>query len=99
MMENFFTIRHYVPEKDLSPLSRLLTEIESMDRDGEDTSKEYLRASLAWPNYHPSEGVWVAELEGKLIGYAAALATFAKLHGLRGCPSIPATKGIRESIT
>jgi len=73
MMENFFTIRHYVPEKDLSPLSRLLTEIESMDRDGEDTSKEYLRASLAWPNYHPSEGVWVAELEGKLIGYAAAL--------------------------
>jgi mycothiol synthase len=68
-----FTIRHYVPEKDLSSLSRLLTEIESMDRDGEDTSEEYLRASLAWPNYHPSKGVWVAESEGILFGYAVAL--------------------------
>jgi mycothiol synthase len=68
-----FIIRHYIPEKDLSGLSRLLTEIESIDRDGEDTSEEYLRASLAWPNYHPSEGVWVAEQVGRLIGYAAAL--------------------------
>jgi mycothiol synthase len=68
-----FKIRHYVPETDLRPLSQMLTEIESMDRDGEDTSEESLRASLAWPNYHPGEGVWVAESEGNLIGYAAAL--------------------------
>ena len=71
-MENSFTIRHYVPEKDLSELSHLLTEIESMDRDGEDTSEEYLRASLAWRNYRPARDVWVAESEGKLVGYGVA---------------------------
>ena len=72
-MENSFTIRHYVPEQDLSALARLLTEIESMDRDGEDTSEEYLRASLAWPNYRPDKDVWVAESGGKLVGYGLAL--------------------------
>jgi len=72
-MENSFTIRHYVPEQDLSSLSRMLIEIESMDRDGEDTSEEYLRASLAWPNYRPNQDVWVAELQGELVGYGVAL--------------------------
>lgn len=72
-MENPFTIRHYAPEKDLSPLSRMLTEIESIDRDGENTSEENLRASLAWPNYRPDQDVWVAEIEGKLLGYGVAL--------------------------
>ena len=72
-METSFTIRHYVPEQDLSSLSRILTEIESMDRDGEDTSVEYLRASLAWPNYRPNQDVWVAELQGELVGYGVAL--------------------------
>jgi mycothiol synthase len=73
MMSDAFLIRHYVPEQDLSELSRLLTEIESLDRDGEDTSEEYLRASLAWPNYRPAQDVWVAEVEGKLVGYCVAL--------------------------
>jgi mycothiol synthase len=50
-----------------------MTEIESMDRDGEDTSEEYLRASLAWPNYRPAQDVWVAEREGKLVAYCVAL--------------------------
>lgn len=72
-MENPFTIRHYAPEKDLSPLSRMLTEIESIDRDGEETSEENLRASLAWPNYRPDEDVWVAEVGGTLLGYGVAL--------------------------
>lgn len=68
-----FLIRHYVPEKDLSTLSRMLTEIESIDRDGEDTSEESLHAALEWPNYRPDQHVWVAELDGKLIGYGVAL--------------------------
>jgi mycothiol synthase len=72
-MSDPFVIRHYVPAQDLSALSRLLTEIESIDRDGEDTSEEYLRASLAWPNYHPDQAVWVADSEGKLVGYGVAL--------------------------
>jgi len=72
-METSFTIRHYLPQKELHELSQLLTEIESIDHDGEDTSEEYLRASLAWPNYRPSQDVWVAESEGKLVGYGLAL--------------------------
>lgn len=71
-MEDSLTIRHYVPEQDLSPLSRMLTEIEAMDRDGEDTSEEYLRASLAWQNYRPDQDVWVAESGRKLVGYGVA---------------------------
>lgn len=71
-MTDPFTIRHYAPEQDLSALARMLTEIESIDRDGEDTSEEYLRASLAWPNYRPDQDVWVAEAEGKLVGYGVA---------------------------
>ena len=72
-MTSPFVIRHYVPEKDLPELARLLTEIESIDRDGEDTSEDYLRASLAWPNYRPAQDVWVAESEGRLVGYGVAL--------------------------
>jgi len=68
-----FVIRHYIPEKDLHELSNLLTEIESLDRDGEDTSEDYLRASLAWPNYRPAQDVWVAETDGRLVGYGVAL--------------------------
>lgn len=68
-----FIIRHYVPEKDLSPLSRMLTEIELTDCDGEDTSEESLRAALEWQNYRPAQDVWVAESEGKLAGYGVAL--------------------------
>ena len=63
-----FLIRHFFPEKDLSPLSRLLTEIESIDRDGEDASEEYLQNSLTWPNYHPTQDAWVAEVNGNLVG-------------------------------
>jgi mycothiol synthase len=68
-----FSIRHYVPEKDLPPLSHLLTDIEAIDHDGEDTSEEYLRASLQWPNYRPDQDVWIAEADRKLVGYAVAL--------------------------
>jgi mycothiol synthase len=72
LMPNFI-IRHYLPEKELLLLSKMLTEIEAIDRDGEDTSVEYLRNALTWHNYRPDQDVWVAELEGELVGYAAAL--------------------------
>jgi mycothiol synthase len=68
-----FIIRHYDPETDLIPLSRMLTEIESIDRDGEDASEEYLRRALTWPNYRPAQDVWVAEADGMLVGYGIAL--------------------------
>lgn len=74
-MENMFNflIRHYNPENDLTPLSKMLTEIESIDRDGEDTSEEALHTALTWHNYRPDQDVWVAEVEGALVGYAVAL--------------------------
>ncbi len=72
-MDYPFNIRHYVPERDLSSLSLLLTEIESIDHDGEDASEEYLRASLVWPNYRPEQDVWIAEWEGRPTGYGVAL--------------------------
>src|SRR3972149_90062 len=68
-----FLIRHYVPEKDLSALSRLLTEIESIDRDGEETSEEFLRSMVEWPNFDPEHNVWVAELDGNFVGYGQVL--------------------------
>jgi mycothiol synthase len=71
-MKNDFLIRHYNPENDLTSLVHTLTEIESVDRDGEDTSEEYLRSMLEWKNYHPAQDAWVAEENGVLIGYAAA---------------------------
>jgi mycothiol synthase len=50
----------------------MLSEVESVDHDGEDTSEGYLRAALTWPNYRPDRDVWVAEVDGKLAGYGVA---------------------------
>jgi len=68
-----FAVRHYNPQTDLHTLSQMMTEIESIDRDGEDTSEEYLLASLQWPNYRPDQDVWVAEKDRVLVGYGLAL--------------------------
>ncbi|MFZ5856360.1 MAG: GNAT family N-acetyltransferase [Chloroflexota bacterium] len=68
-----FTIRHYDPDADLSALSRMLTEIESIDRDGEETSEEFLRSMTKWPNFDPDKNVWVAEQNGVLVGYGQIL--------------------------
>lgn len=70
---NNLLIRHYNPLLDLANLSHMLTEIESIDQDGEETSDEYLLAALSWPNYRPDKDVWVAEVDGTLVGYALAL--------------------------
>jgi mycothiol synthase len=68
-----FIIRHYDPETDLIPLSRMLTEIESIDRDGEETSEEFLRSMKEWPNFDPDQNVWVAESDGNFVGYGQVL--------------------------
>ena len=62
-------IRHYIPETDLSALARMLTEIEAIDHDGEDTSEEYLRSMKAWTNFDPDQNIWLAELDGNIVGY------------------------------
>jgi mycothiol synthase len=71
-MSNFL-IRHYVPETDLSLLSLMLTGIESVDRDGEETSEKFLRSMLEWPNFDPDQNVWIAELDGAFVGYGQIL--------------------------
>ena len=71
-MSNFL-IRHYVPETDLPALSRMLTEVESHDHNGERTSEEVLRAFLERPNFEPSRDAWVAEADSGLVGYGLAL--------------------------
>ena len=68
-----FTIRHYIPETDLVSLSRMLTEIESVDRDGEETSEEFLRSMKGWPNFDPDQNVWIAEQDGNFVGYGQVL--------------------------
>jgi mycothiol synthase len=68
-----FAIRHYVPEDDLSALSRMLTEIESTDRAGEETSEEYLGSMAEWPNFDPDQNVWIAELNGEFAGFGQIL--------------------------
>jgi mycothiol synthase len=72
-MATSFHIRHYNPETDLSSLSRMLTEIESIDRDGEETSEEFLRSMTEWRNFDPDQNVWVAELDGTFVGYGQVL--------------------------
>lgn len=68
-----FVIRHYVLETDLPALSRLLTGIEAIDRDGEETSEEFLRSMREWPNFDPDRNVWVAEWNGAFVGYGQIL--------------------------
>lgn len=68
-----FVIRHYQFETDVSSLSRLLTEIESVDQDGEETSEEFLRSMSGWPHFDPDQNVWVAELDGNLVGYGQVM--------------------------
>jgi mycothiol synthase len=64
-----FQIRHYNPEVDLPTLSRMLTEIESIDSDGEETSEEFLRSMMKWQNFAPDQNVWIAEFAGTFVGY------------------------------
>jgi mycothiol synthase len=68
-----FLIRHYVPENDVTALSHMLTEVESIDRDGEEKSEEFLRSMLEWPNFEPDQNVWIAESEGKFVGFCQIL--------------------------
>jgi mycothiol synthase len=68
-----FSIRHYNLDSDISVLSRMLTEIESIDHDGEETSEEFLRSMKAWRNFDPDQNVWIAEMDGEFVGYGQVL--------------------------
>ncbi|HEY4724187.1 MAG TPA: N-acetyltransferase, partial [Anaerolineae bacterium] len=69
-----FLVRSFRPDTDLLPLVRLLTEMECVDHDGEDTSESAQRAWMNGPNHDPSRDRWVVESPdqpAELIGYGA----------------------------
>jgi mycothiol synthase len=47
----------------------MLTEIESIDHAGEETSEEFLRSMTEWPNFDPDQNVWIAERNGEFVGF------------------------------
>ncbi len=72
-----FPTRRFRREADLLPLVRLLTAVEAVDHDGEDTSEASQRAWLNGPNHDPEQDRFVVERPnsaGELIGYAAVYA-------------------------
>jgi mycothiol synthase len=72
-MSTTFSLRYYNPEKDLHSLHQMLTEIESIDRDGEDTSEEYLESMKGWVNFDPDKNTWLVESDGNFVGFGQIL--------------------------
>ncbi len=68
MTDDSLTIRNYRPA-DFDNYVRLHVETERLDRSGFYVSTQRPAADLARPNYTPEEDLFVAEIEGKIIGY------------------------------
>lgn len=63
-----YILRNYRPD-DFNSYVQLHVEAERLDRAGHCTSPGVLREALGWPNYSPEDDLFVAEAEGKVIGY------------------------------
>lgn len=66
-------VRLLNPKHDFGGLVQLITEIETIDQVGSNTSEAGLRAQFAWPNHDPSQDRWVIESpdqSGRLIGHS-----------------------------
>jgi mycothiol synthase len=44
-----------------------------MDRAGEETSEDFLRSMVEWPNFDPDQNVWIAESNGEFVGFGQIL--------------------------
>jgi len=67
-----FHIRYFNPDTDIPRLVQLLTEVESVDHAGEDTSEESVNAQLELPGHDPIQDRWVAihlENNEQIIGF------------------------------
>ena len=62
-------IRNFRPA-DLASYVRLMAEIDEADRLGKATSVEHTRERLGQPGYYPGEDLFLAEMDGLLVGYA-----------------------------
>lgn len=65
-------IRNFGPH-DLAAYVQLVNEIDEVDKLGKATSLEHMRERLGQPGYHPEEDLFLAELDGLLVGYADIL--------------------------
>jgi len=64
-----FTIRNYHP-KDFNSYVRLHVESERLERSGRYISTQRLAEDLGQPNFAPEENLFVAESDGRMVGYA-----------------------------
>ena len=62
-------IRNFHPH-DLVACVQLVNEIDEADRLGKATSVEQMKERLGQPGYHPGEDLFLAQLDGLLVGYA-----------------------------
>lgn len=64
-------------------LARLLTEIEAVDGEGEESSEEAVRATMTWPGHDPTRDRWVVEepgQPGRLIAHSLVWKGFQETH-------------------
>jgi len=70
-------VRQFNPAIDFTPLLQLLTEVEDLDRDGEDVSEATQRAYLTLPQHDPAKDRWVIQNPDRpdqLIGFGSTWA-------------------------
>ena len=63
------SIRNFRPH-DLVAYVQLVNEIDEVDQLDKATSVEHMKERLGQPGYHPEEDLFLAELDGLLVGYA-----------------------------
>ena len=76
-IENQYTIRPFIQNRDLAGLVQLRLDIENYDHAGNDVSEAAVIETLNWPGHDPQKDRWVIEKPGdpgELIGHAWARA-------------------------
>lgn len=84
MTDSPLTIRNYRPS-DFDNLVRLYVETGLLDRTVRHVSTESLAEDLGRPNYVPENDLFVAEIEGKIIGYISVNLELGISRALMGC--------------
>ncbi|KPJ52926.1 MAG: hypothetical protein AMJ37_02095 [Dehalococcoidia bacterium DG_18] len=65
-------ISNFAPSE-FDAYAQLVNEIDKVDRLGKATSVEHLKERLGQTGYHPGEDIFLAEMDGLLVGYAEIL--------------------------
>jgi mycothiol synthase len=84
MANSFFTIRTYSPD-DFENYLQLHVESEQLDTSGRFLSARGLAESLGRPNFNPQNDLFVAETNGKIIGYMSVTIELGIQRALVDC--------------